>query len=42
MKIIEINNCYSISEVAVIKDEQKGTFSSILSQNKVVLALFLN
>ena len=42
MKIIEFNNCYSISEVAIIRDEQKGIFSSVLSQNKVIFTLFVN
>ena len=42
MKIIEFNNCHSISEVAVIKDEQKSVFPSILSQNKVIFVSFLN
>ena len=41
-KKTEFNNCYSISEVAIIRDEQKGTFSSVLSQNGVVFALFFN
>ena len=40
MKIIEFNKCHSVSEVAVIKDEQKGILSSILSQTKVVFDLF--
>ena len=40
--MIEFNNCHSISEVAVIKDEQKGIFSSILCQNKVVFTSFFN
>ena len=26
---IESNNCYSISEVAIVRDEQKGIFSNI-------------
>ena len=26
-KKIEFNNCYSISEVAIIRNEQKGIFS---------------
>ena len=38
---IGFNNCYFISEVVIIRDEQKGIFSSVLSQNKVIFTLFL-
>ena len=31
IKKIEFNNCYSISEVVIIRDEQKDIFSSVLS-----------
>ena len=42
VKKIEFNNCYFISEVAFIRDEQKGIFSSVLSQNKVIFISFVN